>query len=228
MLVAVHQPEHLPWLGYFAKLDASDVFITLDDTQFEKNYFQNRNRIMDSRGLLHWISVGTKLPNGHRTQISDVEVPKTKWIDRYMGKFDHCLRMTPYHVEIGDWLRNALGSCGGLAALNEKLLTDISGAMGISVDRTRSSKFALRSVRSEKLVQLVAAVGGSDYLIGRGSLNYLDLELFKRSAIGVLLVDYQPTENSSPSGVPLSVVQQLCEKGWDDLCSPNYRLVRVC
>ena len=45
MIVTVHQPEHLPWLGFFDKMRQADVFVLLDTTQFAKDDFQNRNRI---------------------------------------------------------------------------------------------------------------------------------------------------------------------------------------
>jgi hypothetical protein len=49
LIVAIHQPEHLPWLGFFNKIDQADLFVLLDVVQFRKNYFQNRNRILAHR-----------------------------------------------------------------------------------------------------------------------------------------------------------------------------------
>src|SRR5919199_1238191 len=50
MRVAIHQPQYLPWLGYLAKRAAADVFIYLDTVQYEKNGWQNRNRIKTKDG----------------------------------------------------------------------------------------------------------------------------------------------------------------------------------
>ncbi|MCC2671731.1 MAG: WbqC-like family protein, partial [Armatimonadetes bacterium] len=50
MLVGIHQPHYLPWLRYFEKIARSDVFIVLDDVQYEKNGFQNRNKIKTAQG----------------------------------------------------------------------------------------------------------------------------------------------------------------------------------
>jgi hypothetical protein len=54
--VAVHQPQYLPWLGYLAKWAAADVFVFLDTVQYEKNGWQNRNRIRTADGA-HWLTV---------------------------------------------------------------------------------------------------------------------------------------------------------------------------
>ena len=45
MIVAIHQPQYLPWLGYFDKMLKADVFCYLDTVQYKKNEWQNRNRI---------------------------------------------------------------------------------------------------------------------------------------------------------------------------------------
>ena len=61
MLVAIHQPEHMPWLGFFEKFLRADVFVVLDDVQFSKGDFQNRNRVKGREGAL-WLTV----PVAHR------------------------------------------------------------------------------------------------------------------------------------------------------------------
>ena len=56
MFVAIHQPQYLPWIGYFDKLNRADVFVLLDNVQYKKNEWQNRNRIRTSQGW-QWVTV---------------------------------------------------------------------------------------------------------------------------------------------------------------------------
>ncbi len=70
MTVAVHQPQYVPWIGYFDKVDQCDAFVVLDTVQFKKNEFQNRNRIKTSRGW-QWLTV----PVGYRFPQTIREVP---------------------------------------------------------------------------------------------------------------------------------------------------------
>lgn len=56
MIITIHQPEHLPWLGLFNKIAKAEAFVILDCVQYEKNYFQNRNHILGSNGV-QWLSV---------------------------------------------------------------------------------------------------------------------------------------------------------------------------
>ena len=56
MIVAIHQPQYLPWIGYFEKMDRTDAFVLLDTVQFKKNEWQNRNRIKTPEGW-QWLTV---------------------------------------------------------------------------------------------------------------------------------------------------------------------------
>ena len=56
MIVSVHQPQYLPWLGYFDKIDKADAFVLLDNVQFKKNEWQNRNKIKAAAGG-QWLTV---------------------------------------------------------------------------------------------------------------------------------------------------------------------------
>ena len=78
MLCAIHQPQYLPWLGYFDKVAQADVFVFLDDTQFKKNEWQNRNRIKTSQGW-QWLTV--PVCHHHDQQIRQVEFnTKVNWL----------------------------------------------------------------------------------------------------------------------------------------------------
>ena len=44
-VVAIHQPCYIPWLPFFEKIKKSDIFVFLDDVQYQKNGWQNRNKI---------------------------------------------------------------------------------------------------------------------------------------------------------------------------------------
>jgi hypothetical protein len=56
LIVAVHQPQYLPWIGYFDKMRRADVFCYLDDVQYKKNEWQNRNRIKTAQDFRYAIA----------------------------------------------------------------------------------------------------------------------------------------------------------------------------
>ena len=65
MILAAHQPQYLPWLGYLQKIAGADVFLILDDVQYKKNEWQNRNRIKSAEGW-QWVTVPVtyRFPSG--------------------------------------------------------------------------------------------------------------------------------------------------------------------
>ena len=56
MIITIHQPQYLPWLGYLDKIDRADTFVLLDNVQYKKNEWINRNRIKTINGP-QWITV---------------------------------------------------------------------------------------------------------------------------------------------------------------------------
>ena len=56
-VIAIHQPEHFPYMGFFQKMAKSDIFVILDNVNFRKNYFQNRNNFPNKQGQLEWFTI---------------------------------------------------------------------------------------------------------------------------------------------------------------------------
>ncbi|MBU1996568.1 MAG: WbqC family protein, partial [Candidatus Omnitrophica bacterium] len=82
MIVSIHQPQYLPWLGYFDKIIRSDVFVLLDNVQFKKNDWQNRNKIKTSQGA-QWITV--PIIHDFGQSISDTQTNNTvNWKEEHL------------------------------------------------------------------------------------------------------------------------------------------------
>ncbi|MCK7503766.1 MAG: WbqC family protein [Desulfobacterales bacterium] len=78
MIVAIHQPQYLPWLGYFDKMLKADVFCYLDTVQYKKNEWQNRNRIKTAQGW-QWLTVPVTLPLSRRRSARSASTTRTNW-----------------------------------------------------------------------------------------------------------------------------------------------------
>jgi len=71
MICSIHQPQSFPWLGFFAKIYLSDIFVLLDNVQFKKNEYQNRNKIkINNEGK--WLTVPVRYKFGQI--INEVEI----------------------------------------------------------------------------------------------------------------------------------------------------------
>ena len=82
-VIGIHQPEYLPWMGFLNKLSNSDVFVILDNVQYRRNYFQNRNRIRTATGW-SWLTVPVKKAP-LETPIMDIEIDNSRpWGENHM------------------------------------------------------------------------------------------------------------------------------------------------
>ena len=83
MIVSIHQPEHFPYLGYFQKMADADAFVLLDNVNYRKNYFQNRNRFMNKNGVEEWFTIPVP-KDSVKMNIKDVVVSDTNWRDKVL------------------------------------------------------------------------------------------------------------------------------------------------
>lgn len=75
-VITIHQPEHMPWLGFFNKMLKSEIFVILDNVQFEKNNYQNRNRILGNNGA-QWLNVPTETKGHMDKTIREIKIANT-------------------------------------------------------------------------------------------------------------------------------------------------------
>lgn len=97
MKLTIHQPEHLPWLGFFHKAALADVLVLLDNVQFQSSYFQNRNRVRDKEHTL-WIAVPVLTKHRREQLIKDVLIDDTqvRWNKKYWSTLLWCYQGAPY------------------------------------------------------------------------------------------------------------------------------------
>jgi len=190
MRVAIHQPQYLPWLGYLAKRAAADVFIYLDTVQYEKNGWQNRNRIKTKDGP-RWLTVPVHARLG--TPIRDVTIDtRQPWRARHRQTIEQAYRAAPHFtryaraldllydkewealaplaVATADWLAEAFG-----------IATPVHVASELTVDAEDPTA---------RLIALCRAVGGDTYLAGRDGARYMDVSQFEAAGISVLYQQY--------------------------------------
>ena len=76
MKIAIHQPEHFPYLGFFQKMKEVDLFVILDDVQFTKGNFQHRNRFLNNSEKDEWFTIPLEKKPHHKL-IKDIKTNDT-------------------------------------------------------------------------------------------------------------------------------------------------------
>lgn len=180
MIVAIHQPNYLPHLGFFHKLGGCDVFIVYDVAQFSKNDFHNRNKIKTPRGPL-WITVPVRAP--HAKPLRAIEIDNsTAWPEKHALSLRANYSRTQHFRDFYDPLTKILtGHWDGLSELNVALIRQIKDWLDLPAELVLSSSLnppeGLKA--SERILWLVRAVGGSAYLSGPGGRDYLEPRKFE-------------------------------------------------
>ena len=194
MKIAIHQPHYLPWLGYFAKWAAADLFVFLDTVQYEKNGWQNRNRIKTRDGP-RWLTVPVRARLG--TAIRDVMIDTTQpWRARHLRAIDNAYAKAPSWLRHRDELQSFYGrEWDRLAPLAVESAQWLARALGISIPTRLASDLTLpdrdRADATARLVALCQAVGADTYLAGRDGALYLDADQFAAAGIAVETQRYE-------------------------------------
>jgi WbqC-like protein len=217
--VAIHQPQYLPWLGYMDKLDSADVFVFLDTVQFKKHEWQNRNRIRTKDGW-QWLTV--PIIDRFPESINQVEInPRTDW------RHKHCqaLRLHygggPHWKPFGPELLALLEKpWTRLAELNVAVVDLICRHLDIKTTCLLASSLAAREERTDRLIDICRAAGGTEYLAGMDGPKLIDVGRFAQAGIAVQVQTYRHPEyrqRYTPFVSHLSVVDLLLNCGPESL-----------
>ncbi len=219
MIVGIHQPNYLPYLGFFDKLRESDVFIIYDDAQFSKGDFQHRNRIRIYHGW-EWLTVPVEKKRIPIDQIkikNNIEISGMNWQEAHFKEIHDNYRKAPYYPKYEkDMQRIYEQQYEMLIDINIKLIEFLMKSFDIDTKIIYSSEFDYSSKSTEKLVELVSAVGGDIYLSGPMGKNYLEHNLFKEKEIQVIFQEFKhPTYQQQYVGFEpnMSAVDALLNVG---------------
>ena len=191
MILAAHQPHYLPWLRYFHKMASSEVFVLLDDLQFNKNGWQNRNKIKTALGELV-----LTVPVIHKFQqpLSDVQIDsKQPWARKHWRTLETNYRKAPHFKEHAPFFRDVFERpWERLNDLNCEILFYLVGVLGIKAKIVRSSGLSLKAEGTDRLVEICKTVGAKTYLTGAYAAGvYLNTERFKREGIELVFQEFE-------------------------------------
>jgi len=186
MIVTIHQPEHLPWLGFFNKVDRADTLILLDTVQYRKNYFQNRNRVLMSGDPL-WLTVPVATKGHTGRSIREMMIDnRTAWRRKHKETLLQAYGGHPFFDEHRGFFSQIYGQeWVGLSELNEHLIQYLLDHLGIAPKVFRSSDLGASGGKSELLLELCTKVGATIYLSGTSGREYLDERPFERAGVEV-------------------------------------------
>jgi len=189
--VSIHQPEHLPWLGFIHKVMSVDEFVLLDNVQFNKNYFHNRNKIKTSQGW-QWLTVPIKKKRNHQN-INEVEISyeqdwQLKNLKSIKSSYAKAKYFSQYSKDFKDIYQTKFKL---LRDLNIELIKFIFKKFGLNTKIHIASELIDKSEKTELLLSICQKLGADVYLSGISGKDYLDVFKFKKANIKVEFQNFE-------------------------------------
>ena len=191
MLVAIHQPNYFPWLGYMDRMARADLFVVLDHVQFERRNYQNRTSIL-LEGEPKWLTVPV-VQLSQKERITEKRVDNSEggsrlWGPTHFETLRYAYRKAPFFDLYAPRLQEILeAQWESLVDLNLATLDFLRDAFEIRTPLRRSSQMRAEGARSELLLNLCREASPSSTFFGGlgGSRRYLDQAAFASAGIGV-------------------------------------------
>jgi hypothetical protein len=214
------QPTFLPWAGFFRLIGRSNVFVFLDDAQYERGTWHQRNRILIN-GQVRWITVPVRRDNLGQS-ILEVSVDDLgSWRKRHLEMVRHAYGKHLYYADVA-WALEPINdiSLTSLADLNIALIMKFCSGLKLDgIKYIRSGSLGISGIRTERLVAICKGLGAKGYLSPRGAATYLaEDRLFESTSIKLDFDDFFPAHYSQPLVADfvshLSILDVVANLGW--------------
>lgn len=197
MKIAIHQPEFLPWTGYFNKMSKVDTFVFLDNVQYEQSNFQSRNKIIGSNtGQYIRIPIQRRgFMNKSLSEIKIVDESLLRWRNKFLHtiKYNYCKH--PYFERYYNFMEGLVWSdITSLCEFNIKSICFFASELGLFPKFIRASQLSVEGKKSMLILHICKEVGADVYVSGMGAKNYLTTQLFNENGIKVEFNDYKPCQ----------------------------------
>lgn len=194
MIITIHQPNYLPYLGFFDKMRQADIFVIYDDAQFNKEDFQHRNKIRIFHGW-KWLTVPVEKKHIPIKEIkirNELTNKGLKWSDAQFKEIIDAYFDTPYYKDYEKKLEEIyMKRYDKLIDLNLDIISFLMDAFKIKTKLVFSSELGFTSKSTQRLVDIVESLGGDTYLSGSFGKNYLDVSQFQDKNIKLEFQDFK-------------------------------------
>lgn len=189
--VAILQSNYIPWKGYFDLIAAVDEFILYDDMQYTRRDWRNRNQIKTPQGV-QWLTVPVLVKGKYHQKIKDTEIDGISWAIDHWKALKQNYRRAPYFQEMATWLEPLYlaETYTNLSQLNRRFLEAVCKYLGIKTLITSSSDYSMIEGKTERLADLCAQVGGTEYISGPAAKDYIEENVFRNLNIKLTWFDY--------------------------------------
>ncbi len=190
--IAIVQSNYIPWKGYFDLIADVDEFVLLDDAQFTRRDWRNRNRIKTADGL-KWLTIPVEMKGKYGQAIGETRISDPSWSETHWRSLYHAYSKAPCFSEFAGHIEGVYREASDelLSHINHRFLVAICDILGIDTKITWSTDYGVTGQRSERLLGICGRAGATEYLSGPSARTYLDESLFEEAGIDVIWMGYE-------------------------------------
>ena len=194
--IAILQSNYIPWKGYFDMISEVDEFIIFDDMQYTRRDWRNRNQIKTPQGV-QWLTVPVLVKGKYDQKIRDTQIDGSDWASIHWKTLVQNYARSPHFAEVANWVEPLylMASPKFLSELNRRFIEAVCNYLSISTKIGDSRDYNLVGGKTERLADLCAQAGGTEYISGPAARGYIDESIFAESSIKLTWFDYSGYPN---------------------------------
>jgi len=216
--VAIVQSNYIPWKGYFNIIKDVDEFVFLDDVQYTRRDWRNRNLIKTKHGL-KWLTIPVEVKGNFQIKIKDVYTAGTDWRLQHWNQIKEAYQHSSHFKTIAPFFKELyMGSEEtNLTKINISFIRLINSLLAVRTQLTESNAFETPEERTERLVYICQSLHATEYISGSAAKDYLNVKMFEEKGIRVVWADYSQFREYTQQHLPfehgVSVIDLLFNEG---------------
>jgi len=189
-LVTIHQPECFPWLGFVDKAAQADVFVILDDAQYSKNYFNNRNKVRTAQGWA-WVTIPVETAGKATQTFAEAAMVAGGWRRKHLATWTQSYAAAKFGTTHLPFLDDLYARpLTKLSDFNIAAIRYLFEQFEVKAEVHVSSGLGCEGAATDKLLALCRRLGATEYLSGISGKEYLDETKFVAAGIKVRYQDF--------------------------------------
>lgn len=190
--LGIIQSNYIPWKGYFDFIAGVDEFVLLDEVQYTRRDWRNRNKIKTPDGL-RWLTIPVDVSGKYTQRIDETRIADPHWASEHLATLRHAYARAPHMKDQWPWIEELYHRAAGLELLtdvNELFIRAVCERLGVTTKISRSTDYHTTEGKNERLIGICVAAGADAYVSGPAAATYLDVPCWNQRGIAVEFKTY--------------------------------------
>ena len=190
--IAIIQPNYIPWIGYFKIIKSVDEFIFLDDVQYTKRDWRNRNFINSHKGRI-MLSIPVKSKKKYLQKINETECVNNEWKKDHLNKIKISYKNYPYFEEIFEILKKSYykTNSSNLLVNLYNILFELMDFLKIKTNISFSKDMPSNKKKLDRIIEICKYKNADIYLSGPSASDYIDINEMNSNKLSLEYINYE-------------------------------------